>query len=350
MGIFLKKDSNGDYTLNKGAAAGAAFATLVGGIAISDSIVFTTPEYTTMVLTAGKPSRFAPVGPSLKIPFWETTYPVKTSLHPVDLDRANIALQNGTVTAEGMESTIFMQINGTIEEREQTISLLREKMPDYEARIKALAETALRNVVRLTVVASEESGEKQEVTATKIGDRLNFLDTKALGTEVIRTVQEEIDAIVPGTVLHGETQVPRIQITDFRLGQFDFDHDYQSRRKTIADSRAAAEAARYKKAEAERKAEAAAAEADGARRAAVLQAEGEAAGITLKTSAEAQGLEKRVKAAGGADKLREQTLAEKWDGRAPQVVGGSGVIVDGRFAPGVKDVTAPLASGPANDR
>lgn len=349
MGLFLTKNVHGDYEINKGAAAAAALATLVGGATLVDGVVFTTPEHTTLVLTAGKPDRFAPVGPSLKIPFWERTYKVKTSVSDVPLDEANIALQNGTVTAEHLQSTTRIQINGTLAEREQTVTMLREKMPDFQARIKAFSEKALRDVVRLTVVASEDSQESQEVTSVKNGNHMNFLDTKSVGAEVARIVQDQINSIIPGTVKQGDKDVPRLEVTEFQIGQFEFDKDYLSRRQKIADSRAKAEAARFEKAEAERKAEARAAQAEGERRATVAQAQGDAEATKLRKGAEAEGLSGLVKAAGGPDKLREQTLAEKWDGKAPQVVGGSGVIVDGRFAPGVKDVTGTLGH-PANER
>lgn len=267
MGLFLKKNIHGDYELNKGATAAAALATLVGGATLVDGVVFTTPEHTTLVLTAGKPDRFAPVGPSLKIPFWERTYKVKTSVSDVPLDEANIALQNGTVTAEHLQSTTRIQINGTLAEREQTVTMLREKMPDFQARIKAFSEKALRDVVRLTVVASEDSQESQEVTSVKNGNHMNFLDTKSVGAEVARIVQDQINSIIPGSVKQGDKDVPRLEVTEFQIGQFEFDKDYLSRRQKIADSRAKAEAARFEKAEAERKAEARAAQAEGERRA-----------------------------------------------------------------------------------
>lgn len=350
MGIFIKKNDYGDYELNKGAAAGAALASLVSLGVVADGMVFTSPNETKLVLTAGKPERFAPEGISFKIPFYQSVYGVTTSVRELGLSPASIALQNGTVTAENLESSVFIQLNGTRAERERTVSLLRERMPDYEERIRTLAETELRNIVRLTVIASEDAGEVQQVTSTRDGAQINFLDTKRVSEQITKKLQEQLSSIIPGTVEMAGKQVPAIEVTEFRIGDFKFDEDYLSRRKNIADARANAEAARFEKAEAERKAEARAAQAEGERRATVTTAQGEAEATKLRKNADAEGLKALVEAAGGPDKLREQTLADKWDGKTPQVVGGSGVIVDGRFAPGVqKDITAPL-SGPSNDR
>ena len=244
---------------------------------------------------------------------------------------------------------MFLQFNGTREEREQTLAQLRARMPDYEARITSLAEGALRDVVRLTIIASEDEDEGQTVTSQVRSGALNFLDSETVGDRVAERVQRSIDAVIPGTVIVGEgdtaEELPRLQIAEYRIGNFEFDSDYLSRRQTIADSRAAAEAARYQESEAERVANAAEARADGVRRAAIKEAEGEAEAIRLRAIEEIARLRGLVEAAGGPEALREQTLAERWNGETPDVVGGEGVIVDGRFAPGT-DVVAPLATTP----
>lgn len=262
-------------------------------------MVFTSPNETKLVLTAGKPERFAPEGISFKIPFYQSVYGVTTSVRELGLSPASIALQNGTVTAENLESSVFIQLNGTRAERERTVSLLRERMPDYEERIRTLAETELRNIVRLTVIASEDAGEVQQVTSTRDGAQINFLDTKRVSEQITKKLQEQLSSIIPGTVEMAGKQVPAIEVTEFRIGDFKFDEDYLSRRKNIADARANAEAARFEKAEAERKAEARAAQAEGERRATVTTAQGEAEATKLRKNADAEGLKALVEAAGG---------------------------------------------------
>ena len=199
-------------------------------------------------------------------------------------------------------------------------------MPEYEDRIKKLGEAALRDVIRLTIVASSEEGEEQEATQPT-ADQINFLDTNAVSKAVAGKLQESINSIISGTITVGDKEIPKIEVVEFRIGDFKFDKDYTERRKKIADARAGAEAARFEKAEAERKADAIKA-----------RAVGEADAIRLIGTAEAHSLKARVEAAGGANQLRAQTLAEKWNGETPKVVGGENVIVDSRFAPGTSTV------------
>ncbi len=331
----------------KYAKIGALSILGLGGVTVAfDGVVITGPDEVNMVLTAGSPTRFAPEGLSLKIPFYQTTFGATTSFQEYTVPQSSVGLQNGTVTAEDMKSSIFLQFNGTREEREETLTVMRSRMPDYEARITSLAEGALRDVVRLTIIASEDEDETQTVTSQIRSGALNFLDSERVGDRIAAKVQASIDAVIPGTVMVGDREVPRLEIAEYRIGNYEFDDDYLSRRKTIADSRAKAEAARYEQSEKERRADAAEAEADGVRRAKIQEATGEAESIRLRAEQEIARLRGLVEAAGGPEALREQTLAERWNGQSPQVIGGEGVIVDGRFAPGA-DVIAPLAAKPA---
>jgi len=321
----------------------------LGAVAVvSDGIVITAPDEVKMILTLGDPERFAPQGPSLKIPFIQSTFSATTSLEEYPVPQSSVGLQNGTITAEGIVSSAFIQFNGTREEREETLTLIRENMPDYEARITSLAESALRDTVRQTYIASADPDEEQTVTSR--GENvIDFMDSEAVGQRVAERLQSDINNVILGTVTVGEGEYaeerPRVEIQAYRVGNFDFDSDYLARRDQVANARAQAEAARFEVAQAERTATATEARAEGDKNAAIFRAEGEAQGILLRANAEAQGLRERVDAAGGAEALRQQTLAEAWDGRTPQVIGGEGVIVDGRFAPGA-DVTAPVFGGP----
>jgi regulator of protease activity HflC (stomatin/prohibitin superfamily) len=328
--------------------AGLGLAGLAAVAVVSDGIVITAPDEVKMILTLGDPERFAPQGPSLKIPFIQSTFSATTSLEEYPVPQSSVGLQNGTITAEGIVSSAFIQFNGTREEREETLTLIRENMPDYEARITSLAESALRDTVRQTYIASAGSDEEQTVTRRGV-NVIDFMDTEAVGQRVAERLQSDIDSVILGSVTIGEgefaMEVPRVEVQAYRIGNFDFDQDYLARRDQVADARATAEAARFQEAGAERTANAAAAVADGERRATILRAEGDAEGIELRALAEANGLRERVDAAGGAEALRQQTLAEAWDGRTTQVIGGEGVIVDGRLAPGA-DVTAPIAGVP----
>lgn len=323
--------------------AGAGLGGLFTLAVLADSIVITSPNETKMLLTTGSPSGFTSPGLSFKMPIIQSLYSVTTSLEELTVPESSIALQNGTITAENIESSAFIRFNGSREEIEDTVTLLREFMPAYEDRIEQLAEAALRDVVRLTIVASAEEGEVQEVTQLRAG-QINFLDSEAVGEEVTRRLQEDISSIIPGEVRVGEQVLPIIEVAEFRIGNFNFDQDYIARRQQIADSRAQAEAARFREAEAERTADAAIARANGEAEAVRIIAEADADAILLRALAEAEGIEARVAAAGGAAELREQTLAERWNGVTPHVIGGDSVIVDSRFAPGTADVIAPVTA------
>lgn len=332
----------------KAGAAGAAF--LASVTVIADGIVITRPNEIKMIMTTGEPSGFAPEGLSFKFPLVQSVFTAKTSLTEYTVPPSNIALQNGTVVAENLQSSVFIRFNGTREEREETLAMIRRDMPDYESQIKSLAEGALRDVVRLTIIASENEDETQTVTSTSRSGAINFLDTQRVGDVVASNLQKSINSILPVIVNTIEKEdgtketvaYPRLEVSEYRIGNFDFDSDYDTRRDRIANARANAEAARYEEAEAIRKGNAVAATAEGDKRAEISRAEGQAQGIALRKAAEAEGLRALVEAAGGAEALREQTLAEKWNGQTPNVVGGEGVIVDGRFAPGAKDVVPAL--------
>ena len=325
--------------------AGIGLAAVFGIAVVSDGMVNTAPDQVRMVLRFGDPVRYTDQGLSFKIPLIETLYTQTTSLQEYEIPTSSIALQNGTVTAEQVQSSAFIQFNGTREEREATLAQMRERMPDFEERISSLAEAALRDTVRLTIIASTDEEEEQSVTSPVRSGAINFLDSETVGRRVRDRLQSSLSAIIPGTVEVGGVTVPRLQVTEYRIGNFEFDRDYLDRRRSIADARANAESARFQEAQAERIANAAIRQAEGEKQAEILRAQGAAEGIRLRALAEAEGLEARVEAAGGADALRAQTLAEAWNGETPDVVGGEGVIVDGRFAPGT-DITAPIAGAP----
>ncbi|HEY8963662.1 MAG TPA: SPFH domain-containing protein [Alphaproteobacteria bacterium] len=331
----------------------AAFGA-VAGLGIWQSVVVTNPNEVTMILTGGAPSGFAPVGLSLKIPFLQSTFSKTTSVQELQVPKSSIGLQNGTMTAEGLESSIFIRFNGTFEERQKTLELVRANMPDLEERVKSLAEGSLREVVRLAALPAEDISDGQTVTVQPaVRGAINFMDSAAIGDAVAAKVQNDINSIIPGSVIEAqgtdaERSAPRIEVVQVRIGNWEWDASYTNRRQIVADARSNAEAARYKKAEAERSAEAAVAAAEGNKKAAILAAEGQAEGIRLVATAEADGLKARIEAAGGSETLIQQTLAEKWQGVTPSVVGGENVIVDGRYAPGVKfsDVT-PVTAVPS---
>jgi len=309
---------------------------------VVDGWTVTQPDEVRMLLRLGDPVGFTEQGFGLKRPLTDRTFSVQTSLQELELPASSVALQNGTITAENIQSSVFIKLNGTRAEMEETVAMMRQNIPAYETQIISLAEGELRDTVRLTSVASAEFGENQEVTQINVeAGEINFLDTDAVGDRVAEKLQGIISGFVPGTVEVGDKTLPRLEISEFRIGNFEFDADYLARRETVADSRALAEAARFKEAEAERIADATAAQAEGDKRAAILRAEGDAQATVLRGTAEATALQLRVEAAGGAESLREQTLAESWNGETPRVVGGTDVIVDDRYAPGVNGAAAP---------
>ncbi len=318
------------------AAIAWAGAVGVGLLVAADGITMTGENEAKLITTGGEISGVANTGFGMKWPLYQGVYSLRTDVREINPEPTSAALQNGAITAQNIESGAFIRLNGTQEEREETVAQIYRNMNDFDDRVQSLAEKALRDVVRQTVVASADEGEEQEVTSTAPG-RLDFLNSEAVGEAVQRRLQREIDNIISREINIGTEEnpemVPAIEVTAFRVGNFEWDDKYETRRDQIAQSRAAAEQARFKEAEAERNADAERAEAAGDRDAAITRAAGQADAIRQVGDAEAAAISARIEASGGAEQLVEIIRAERWNGWEDlQVLAGEGAqtIVDAR--------------------
>lgn len=313
--------------------------TSIAGIALItafNAVTMTGENEVKLTTAGGKITGTTSLGFGVKIPFYETTYGLKTDAREIKPEDTSASLQNGAITAKNIKSSAFVRLNGTREQQEETVKLIYKKMKDFDSRVKSLAEKSLRDVVRQTIVASADSDEKQEVTAEN-NDRLDFLDSAAIGEAVKTKLQNEINNIVKRKINIGTDENPEmvdaIEVTSFKVGNFEWDEKYETRRDDIAQARARAEQARFKKAEEERNADAARAAADGRRDAAKKEADGQEYAIRRLGEAEADAITKRINAAGGAEELVKIIRAERWNGWEDlQVLAGGDAqtIVDAR--------------------
>ena len=86
---------------------------LVAAFLLSQTLVITDPNETRMIMSAGKPDGFTSIGLDWKLPIYQSTFDVITSLEEITIPESSIALQNGTITAESIKSSAFVRFNGT---------------------------------------------------------------------------------------------------------------------------------------------------------------------------------------------------------------------------------------------
>ena len=307
----------------------AGIAGVFALVTAAKTVVITPPNEAKLITRFGDPVRGAPSGLSTKIPWVEGAYTQQTDARVVKAKSADIALQNGTITAENTEAAAIIRFNGTREERNQTLEILIENARDVDAVIQQYLDKALRDVVRTTVVATDDNaqlgapGTSNDQGDAKLAEtvdtegRLDFMNSEAVGAEVAELLQSGINKLVPSTVTVFDEELPRIEVLEVKLGDFDFDVDYQTRRDKIANARAEAIQAGYDRVTAEEQAAAA-----------ISAAGGQAGALELVSIKQAEAIEREAAAAGGAGNLVAYKQAEKWNGELPEtVVTGDGAAL-----------------------
>lgn len=326
------------------------FASVAGGavlaaVMVMDGIKTTPLNEVRLVTQGGNPVSVLSPGYDFKIPFFQSTYDLRTDMIGLDLPTADIAIQNGTITVEKLQSKVFVRLNGSRSQQEETARIIFEKMRDFHARILDLAAKTQRDTVRGTIIATADdlselrsdggdtkaTAKEEQIAAAALQGRPNFLDTERVGRMIVESLQRELRATLGSDINVGTEEqpryLPRVEVTSFALGNFEWDSDYQSRRTEIQKKRSDAEKARYAQIEGEREAAGKRAVAQGEKDAAILRAEGQAEGIKLVQNAEAEGIGKRIKAAGGSsEQLVNIIEAERWNGSRITISGATPII------------------------
>lgn len=343
--------------------AGISAFALAAGVGIS--ALQSTPEHTVNLVTqGGKVVGALAVGYDFKIPVLQNLYPMRTDLIEIEPAPPSIALQNGTITATNIQSSAFLRINGTRAQQEETVKEIYSKMSNFESRVASLTDKALRDVIRGSVIPTSSdsmTGEKAEKIGTE--GKPNFLDSVLIGQLVADHLQGSLNATIPGKINVGTDAKPdwqdRIIVTQVKIGNFDWNPEYKTKRNEIQSARADAERAGFKEQENIRLANGEREKARGEKDAAILRGEGaskarelalaaEATGVLAMKNAEAEGLSNQVKAAGGVDKLREIILAQQWNGSNAVITGAGTSILDARDMAAAANVTVPrIAPAPS---
>ena len=370
---FNRSDSNSESAPTSKSNLPAKFAAIATVGAIAAIPLTITEEYNIRLVTkGGKIVDTLDPGFGYVIPLYQSTYDLRGDSIEISPPAGSVGFQNGNVTAKDIKSTAYIRLTGTRAQKEETVKMIFRDMRDFDPRIKSLAESAMRDVVRQTILpASDEGVAKPDVKAAaapasaptgKPETRVSFLDSQTVGTLIAQSLQASIDKIIPGTINVGTPEQPemvsRIQVTRYAINNFEWDDVYKEQRKQIQDGRTKAETAKYAEQQAIRTADAMRATARGDKDAQILRGEGaasaafamkkaEADGLLELETAQATGMGKRIASAGGVDKLTQILNAQNWNGSYATTVGAGAVITDTRGGNRADVIPVPTPAPPA---
>ncbi len=240
-------------------------------------------------------------------------------------------VQDGVTLSEGLHMHIpFIQEIVSLDNRVQKLELNTEAFSKdiQTVSAKLAVNYRLRPESSFSVYKSYGTAFEQNIIVPATHEALKSVSAQYTAEELISKraessdkMRDELDAKLTGM---------GITVTDFNIIDFDFSDDFinaveakqvaeQVRKKAATENETAI-------AQAEREKQVAIKQAEAAAEKVRIEAEAKANAVKLAAEAEAFRLESINKNL--TDETIQNTLAERWDGKLPTVMGGSGTIMN----------------------
>lgn len=240
-------------------------------------------------------------------------------------------VQDGVTLSEGLHMHIpFIQEIVSLDNRVQKLELNTEAFSKdiQTVSAKLAVNYRLRPESSFSVYKSYGTAFEQNIIVPATHEALKSVSAQYTAEELISKraessdkMRDELDAKLTGM---------GITVTDFNIIDFDFSDDFinaveakqvaeQVRKKAATENETAI-------AQAEREKQVAIKQAEAAAEKVRIEAEAKANAVKLAAEAEAFRLESINKNL--TDQTIQNTLAERWDGKLPTVMGGSGTIMN----------------------